>query len=429
MLADHRRVLAPVARVHVLQHALPLAVREVDVDVRRLAPLLAQETLEEELERDGVDGGDAEAVADGAVRCRAAPLAEDPLTPREPHDVPDDQEVAGEPESRDERELVRELPVVARGAACAPALGRPRLDELGEVRVLADARREREVREPRPQRLEPEGAALGDRARGVEPGLAPAPSRRELGASLEVPLGVRSQPCSHLVERRAVAQRAEHVVRTPLLRRGVVHVIGDDPRDTDLRGEWNQFAHEGALFRECVVPAFDRDAPTEGVGERPSRLARRACGDVRRKPPVGAEGEESRHPAARASAQGEQPVCVRRELVERDARLAARMVETRPRDQCAEMAPSLPRLREADEMGAETRDLVLAAHHTRNHPRAFESWRQRHVDGEFGAENPRKSRGPRGGREAHRPAEVVVVGEREGGEPERLRARDEGLWR
>jgi len=169
-----------------------------------------------------------------------------------------------------------------------------------------------------------------------------------------------------------VAQRAEHVVRAPLLRRGVVHVVGDDPRDTDLRGEWNQLAHEGALLRERVVPTLDRDAPTEGVGERSSRLARRACGDVRRKPPVGAEGEESRHPAARASAQCEQPVGVRRELVERDARLAARMIEARPRDQRAEMAPSLPRLREADEMGAEARDLVLAAHHPGDCPRAFE---------------------------------------------------------
>ena len=46
VLAHHRRVLAAVSRVHVLQHPLPFAVREVDVDVGRLVSLLAQESLE-----------------------------------------------------------------------------------------------------------------------------------------------------------------------------------------------------------------------------------------------------------------------------------------------------------------------------------------------------------------------------------------------
>src|SRR6185436_8759305 len=94
LLADHRRVVAAVALVHVLDHALALAVREVDVDVRRFGALLAEEALEQEVEPDRIDGGDAEAVAHGGVGCGAASLAEDPLAPREAHDVPDDEEVA-----------------------------------------------------------------------------------------------------------------------------------------------------------------------------------------------------------------------------------------------------------------------------------------------------------------------------------------------
>ena len=36
-----------------------------------------------------------------------------------------------------------------------------------------------------------------------------------------------------LVERRAVAQRRQHVVREAAARRRVVHVVGDDPRQVE----------------------------------------------------------------------------------------------------------------------------------------------------------------------------------------------------
>ena len=99
----HRRRGGAVARVDVLDHALaPVAARQVEVDVGPLAALLGQEALEEQLHPDRVDGGDAEAVADRAVRGRAAALHQDSLAPAEVHDVPDDQEVAGELELADE---------------------------------------------------------------------------------------------------------------------------------------------------------------------------------------------------------------------------------------------------------------------------------------------------------------------------------------
>ena len=124
----HRRAGGAVARVDVLDHALaPVAARQVEVDVGPLAALLGQEALEEQLHPDRVDGGDAEAVADGAVRGRAAALDQDPLAPAEVHDVPDDQEVAGELELADQRELVLDLAprlLVVRPVALARA--RPR---------------------------------------------------------------------------------------------------------------------------------------------------------------------------------------------------------------------------------------------------------------------------------------------------------------
>ena len=82
-----------------------------------------------------IDGGDAEAVADGAVGRRAAALHEDVLLPAEVDDVPDDQEVAGEIELLDEIELARHLRaglVVIRPVAIA----RADLGDLAQERHL-----------------------------------------------------------------------------------------------------------------------------------------------------------------------------------------------------------------------------------------------------------------------------------------------------
>ena len=113
-----------VALVDVLDDALaPVAARQVEVDVGPLAALLGEEALEEQLHAHGVDGGDAEAVADRAVGGGAAALHQDALAPAEVHDVPDDQEVAGELELADERQLALDLPpgllVVRAGSARA----------------------------------------------------------------------------------------------------------------------------------------------------------------------------------------------------------------------------------------------------------------------------------------------------------------------
>jgi hypothetical protein len=124
--------------VHVLNDALAaIAARQIEIDVGPLAALLRQKTLEQQIHADGIDRGDAEAVADGAVRRGAAALHEDPLLAAEIDDVPDDEEVAGEIELLDQIELALELPRV------------PRLD-----RPVALARaRERDLPQKRGHRL------------------------------------------------------------------------------------------------------------------------------------------------------------------------------------------------------------------------------------------------------------------------------------
>src|SRR5690606_28985543 len=71
-IADHgggeRRAFASVLRVKVLDDLLAPLVLEVDVDVRRLPALAADEALEEQIAVRRVDLGDAQAVADRGVR-------------------------------------------------------------------------------------------------------------------------------------------------------------------------------------------------------------------------------------------------------------------------------------------------------------------------------------------------------------------------
>ena len=86
-----------------------VAAGQVEIDVRPLAALFGEEALEEQVHADRIDGGDAERVADHAVGRRAAPLHQNAFALAELHDVPDDEEVSGESEFGDERQLALRL--------------------------------------------------------------------------------------------------------------------------------------------------------------------------------------------------------------------------------------------------------------------------------------------------------------------------------
>ena len=82
-VADHRRaqggMIAAVGVEHPLHDDLAPLVLEIDIDVGRLAPLLADEALEQQVIAVGIDRGDAEHVADRGIGGRAAALAQDVL--------------------------------------------------------------------------------------------------------------------------------------------------------------------------------------------------------------------------------------------------------------------------------------------------------------------------------------------------------------
>src|SRR5690606_6146364 len=107
--AGHRRVVAPVPVVDVLDDLLAPVGLEVQVDVRHGAALVGEEALEDEAARQRVDRRDVQQVGDQGVGRRAAPLAENALLPRTAHDVPDDEEVVGKAGALDDGQLVQQL--------------------------------------------------------------------------------------------------------------------------------------------------------------------------------------------------------------------------------------------------------------------------------------------------------------------------------
>ena len=112
-IANHGRaeggVIAAVLVEDPLHDDLAPFMFEIDVDVRRLVALLRDEALEQEVISCRIDRGDAQDVADSAIRGAAAALAKNVLRPRKAHDRMDGQEV------RRVAQLLDEIEFVAKG--------------------------------------------------------------------------------------------------------------------------------------------------------------------------------------------------------------------------------------------------------------------------------------------------------------------------
>ena len=86
-------MIAAIGVEHPLHDDFAPLMFEIDIDVGRLAPLFRDETLEQEVVALGVDRGDAEHIADGAVGGGATALTENVLAAGKADDRIHGQEV------------------------------------------------------------------------------------------------------------------------------------------------------------------------------------------------------------------------------------------------------------------------------------------------------------------------------------------------
>ncbi len=145
--------------------------RDIQVDVRGFVPGLRQEALEQQIESYRVYCRDSEAIADGGIRRGTATLHEDSLPPREPHDVPHDEEIVGEAETLDHGQLVLDLPVFRLAGGIPVPFSRALLHQPSQKLVRVPSSRYGKGREPGPDIGNPEAAPISN-LRGARHGAA-----------------------------------------------------------------------------------------------------------------------------------------------------------------------------------------------------------------------------------------------------------------
>ena len=282
--------VAAVALVDVLDDLLAAAGLDVQVDVGRPVALRGQEPLEQQAEGDGVGLGDPDRVADGRVGRRAPALAVDVGAAAELHDVPDDQEVAGEAELLDHGQLVVDLAPGARSALGVPgavAAGRAPAGQLAQPGHLGVAGRDREVGQAGRDQLQVEGKgpARGRRPARPFPGSGPGGSpARARTADGRRPRRAASRP-----GRPGSCGPGPRPARWPAgaVRGRVVDVVGRHHLDPGPVGQPDQGVVADRVERVAVVPDLHVEVvPPERLDE-PVQLDR-----GRRRSPF---GQRARH--------------------------------------------------------------------------------------------------------------------------------------
>ncbi len=159
MRGDHADVVVAVGVVDVADDVVPLAPREVQVDVGRVAAARVEESLEVEALGHRVHVGHEEAVGHEAGGARAPSDVGDTLVPREARDVLHHEEVPREAQAHDDLQLPLQAFDVGHGNI-ANAPGQPRVGERPEfARLRLSAPHRRAGQEPVAQ-------GQGDVARG-----------------------------------------------------------------------------------------------------------------------------------------------------------------------------------------------------------------------------------------------------------------------
>ncbi len=314
-----------------LNHLLAaIAARQIEIDVGPFAALFRQKTLEQQLHAHRIDRRDAEAVADGAVRRRPAPLHEDVVMAAEIDDVPDDEEVAGEIEALDEIELARNLragPIVIRTIA----LARAQVGQLAEKRAVRLARRHRivgkAIAEIGHRVVEPLAEHL---CRGERRGQI-AKQPRHLFWRFQIALGVARELLPRLRERGLVMDAGEHVEQRPLGRIGEAHAVGRDDRHMERAGHINQHPVVGFFVAQEMALHLDKHvAAPEHTDERIDQSADAVF----------------LKPQQIAPRQRNEPTGVPVELVERQRALAFRRAHFHAGDEPAEISIAFGRFHE-----------------------------------------------------------------------------------
>ena len=263
-IGGHRGAELSVFLVDVLNHLFAaVAARQIEINIGPLAAFLREKALEEQVHADGVHCRNAKAVADGAVGGRPASLHEDVVLTAVVHDVPHDQEVAGELELLDHVQLARDLRtglVVVRPIPIACA----KVGHATQERRLCLTGRHRVLRKAIAQVGHRELQAIGQREGTRERLRLVREQHRHLLARFEIALGIRRQSTTGARQIGVVMDAGEHVEQRTFGRRGEPRSVGGEHRDTKRLGHGDERLVIRLLIAPEVALQFDvRALPAE----------------------------------------------------------------------------------------------------------------------------------------------------------------------
>ena len=259
-VGDLGGTFSAVSGVDVLDDLLAAAGLDIEVDVRVAGSPRGQEALEEHLVPDGVDGCDAQGVADCGVGRRASPLAQDSRLCAELDDGVHDEEVAGESQGLDDLELVVEhLPgsgVLLRGAVAA---GGALAGELAQPAGRCVSLRDIGVGEVRSDEGQVEGEVCGELGGQVDgSGTAPVEQRHVMGPSQPAANG--GQVTAGAFQVGDQAGGGEHVGEAGVGWAGAAHCPGGHEGQSVGVGQPGQGVGEGGVSGTSVQSELNGQA-------------------------------------------------------------------------------------------------------------------------------------------------------------------------
>ena len=329
----------------------------------------------------GIHRRDVQEVGHQGVGRRASPLAADTLRTSEAHDVPDDQEVAGQPGAFDDRQLVIEL---GPGLCCdgVELAAQPLLAEFTEIAPDDMPLGHGESGQPLHREVQADVAALGD-PQGIAQGIGPIGEEdSHLLGRLEEPLrvGVQQSPGQRFRERAALADAGQDVVQPLADPFGVVHVVGGHDGHAQPAGQGRKLCRQPTVGGQAVTLQFDPEAV--GAEDLPQTASRGvSCFLVL--------GQQRRgHGPLATAGETEQAVRMFRQCLRRQPGLSLLSRQLPPADQPAKVAVARLCLRQQRQMATTV---------------------QRDLGPDDGLDPPLPGRPP----EAHRPVQPVVIGERQ----------------
>ena len=226
---------------------------EIDVDVRRLLPLRRDEAFEQEVDLGRVHIGDGEAVADGGVCRRAAPLAEDVERAGIVHDVVHGEEIARVFELLDQGEFLLKRIAYLLGDSVGETPGSALPGEIFQMRLRGLAMRHRLVGIFVFQLVEGEGAGVSDLDGAGERIFVAGEEPRNFLRRFQVPLGIGLELQPSVMDRAFLADAGEHVLQGAAVACVIEHGAGGDEGKANARRQLRKRFDAGAVVAAIRV--------------------------------------------------------------------------------------------------------------------------------------------------------------------------------